>query len=103
MFIDLPFPEGCCINSKLQAPNYKKIPNSNIQMFGVWVIGYSDLDIVCYLLFGAWDFFFNHCTISAIKGSLNLHTSATPQRIPEIGVAVSAKIKRDGVQICESP
>ncbi len=22
----------------------------------VWVIGGCDLDIVCYLLFGAWDF-----------------------------------------------
>ncbi len=27
-----------------------------VKVFSVWIIGAWDLDIVCYLLFGAWDF-----------------------------------------------
>ena len=75
-------------------------------MFGVWVIGYSDLDIVCYLLFVIWSLEFysiNHSTKALIKVFLAPNTSGPRQRIPEIGVAVSAKINWDVIQIRESP
>jgi len=71
-------------------------------MFGVWVIGNSDLDIVCYLLFGAWDFVINHCAIVVIRSSLNLHTSVTRKCILKIGITISAKIERYVIQISKS-
>jgi hypothetical protein len=45
------------LNLKFQNPNIKQIskfnePNSK----HVWIIGISNLDIVCYLVIGAWNF-----------------------------------------------
>jgi hypothetical protein len=40
----------------------------------VWVIGAWDLDIVCYLLFGAWDFLhpWINCNLVSHLKSLNI-------------------------------
>ena len=49
-------------NSKFQITNYKysQLPNLKFETSSdnqnVWVIGAWDLYIVCYLLFGAWNF-----------------------------------------------
>jgi hypothetical protein len=54
----LPFPEGNCLNPKSQNSNSKQISKSKeSNSKRVWIIGVWDLDIVCYLLFGAWNFF----------------------------------------------
>jgi hypothetical protein len=72
-------------------------------MFGVWVIGNSNLNIVCYLLFGAWNLFNRPLHDSFNKHLGSQIDSGSCKCLPEIGVAVSAKIDGDVIQICDSP
>jgi hypothetical protein len=61
----------------------------------IWI-----LFVICYLELGI--LLTNHCTISVIKASVAQNTSITHQSLPEIDVAVSAKIKRYVIQIGDS-
>ena len=57
-FIVLPFPELNFLNPKSQNSNLKQISKYNeSNSKRVWIIGDWNLGIVCYLLFGAWNFF----------------------------------------------
>jgi hypothetical protein len=63
---------------------------------GIWI-----LFVICYLELGF--FMINYCAIFVMKHTVVQQSSISHQRILEIGVAVSAKIDGNGIQICDSP
>ena len=69
--------------------------------FGAW-----NLDIICYLSFGAWNFLNSpmlRCpTLHYCKKTVCLKKSGMRKFILKIGVAIPAKIERNVIQICKS-